>query len=50
LPRIYVEATRDSVLPIETQRAFIDRGTPDEVLSLDTDHMLILSHADPVAC
>jgi pimeloyl-ACP methyl ester carboxylesterase len=46
LPRIYIETTRDNVLPIEAQRAMIARTKPTEVLSLDADHMPIFNDVD----
>jgi hypothetical protein len=49
LPRIYIETTRDNVLPIEAQRAMIARSKPTEVHSLDADHMPIFNDVDRLA-
>lgn len=49
LPRIYIETTRDNVLPIEAQRAMIARSKPTEVHSLDADHMPIFNDVERTA-
>ena len=49
LPRIYIETTRDNVLPIEAQRAMIARSKPTEVHSMDADHMPIFNDVERLA-
>jgi pimeloyl-ACP methyl ester carboxylesterase len=49
LPRIYIETTRDNVLPIDAQRAMIARSKPTEVHSLDADHMPIFNDVERLA-
>lgn len=44
LPKIYIETTQDRTLPIAAQRAMIARSQPDEVITLASDHMAIVTH------
>ncbi|WP_174291224.1 alpha/beta fold hydrolase [Sphingomonas bacterium] len=49
VPKVYVETSRDRTLPLGAQRAMIARGKPDEVTTVDADHMLIVTHVPQVA-
>ena len=49
LPKIYIETTQDRTLPIAAQRAMIARSKPDEVITLDSDHMPIVTHVPELA-
>lgn len=43
LPKIYIEATKDRLLTIDAQRAMIAAVRPDEVITMDTDHMSLIT-------
>jgi pimeloyl-ACP methyl ester carboxylesterase len=49
VPKIYIETTEDHTLPIQTQRALIAAVKPDEVITLHTDHMPVMSDAAELA-
>lgn len=49
VPRIYIETTEDRILPIETQRALIAASKPEEVITMHTDHMPTMTHAEALA-
>jgi pimeloyl-ACP methyl ester carboxylesterase len=48
-PKIYIETLQDRTLPLASQRAMIARVTPDEVITIDTDHMPMVSDIDELA-
>ena len=49
LPKIYIETTEDEVLSIEAQRAMIAVTRPDEVITMRTGHMPILTDVPTLA-
>ena len=49
LPKIYIETTQDRTLPISAQRALIARSKPDEVITMASDHMPIVTHVPELA-
>ena len=49
VPRVYVETTEDQTLSIEAQRAMVARTKPQEVVTMDADHMVILTHVEALA-
>ena len=49
IPRVYIEALADRTVPISVQRAMIAANPPSQVVSIEADHMLILSHAAELA-
>jgi pimeloyl-ACP methyl ester carboxylesterase len=49
IPKIYIETTEDKTLPINSQRAMIAAVKPDEVITMHTDHMPIVTDAPALA-
>jgi pimeloyl-ACP methyl ester carboxylesterase len=49
IPKIYIETTEDKTLPINSQRAMIAAVGPDEVITMHTDHMPIITDAAALA-
>jgi pimeloyl-ACP methyl ester carboxylesterase len=49
IPRVYIETTEDGTLSIAAQRAMVARSGVDEVFSIASDHMPILTHVEELA-
>ena len=49
VPRVYVETTQDRTLAIGAQRAMVARTKADEVVTMEADHMVILTHVKALA-
>lgn len=46
VPRIYIAASRDRLLPYPAQQAMIARSRPAEVHVIDAEHQVILTHVE----
>lgn len=49
VPRVFVETTLDRTLPIGAQRAMIAHSPPDQVITLEADHMPNVTHVEELA-